>query len=149
MSEDPWGGPDEVEDDDFDTPQSTFVGIEHVDGRLIVCFPQRVIQKTSKNSGDKYDVVIADVIVIDGELNEHITHLPFLVEEMHISAGGPVSQLRPKVGKGKPFLTRVNSQPSQYNKRVLAYGFGDPTDADKMMARPAAREHMASDTFGK
>lgn len=135
-------GPDEA--DEFDTPQTEFVEIADLDGRLVLVLPHRLEQATSRTNGDKYDRIVADVIVLDGPTTEKITEVPGTVKDMFLSSTGVVSRTRRNVGSGRPVLGRVDSRPSTANKRVLAYGLADPSDADKVLARPAWAAYKAA-----
>lgn len=138
-------------DDPFATPSTEFVTIDDVDGRLIVAIPLRMEQKAGKSDGKPYDVIVADVIVVDGPTTDKIPAVPFTIPEMHLSAGMVVGQLRQYVGKGRPVLGRVNSKPSRINKALKAYALSDPDQADKGKALPVYRAYQseqANSTFG-
>lgn len=126
-------------DDIFDSATTTFIGPEDLDGRLILFIPREKGQAKGDN-GDLYDYISGDMLVLDGQPAEKIPGpFPFEVIGQRLSAGMIVSQLKPKLAAQKMTLGRVNSRPSKYNKKVPAYSLGDPTDADKALARKYAK----------
>jgi len=140
--EDPFAGADE--DEDFASPDKNFLGVDDLDGRLVIIFPHAIAEVASTKPGGKpYDRVTADVVVVDGAPTDKLTSLPHLATDMYLSASALVGAVRKHVGKGKPVLGRVDSRPSSYNKQVKAYGLADPTDADKAAARPALAKYRA------
>lgn len=140
---DPFAQGATVDDDEFATPVREFLGIEDLDGRLVIVFPESIGTLVSLKSGKEYDRIIADVVIVDGPVTSKIPSLPHLAAGMHLSATGVVSATRAYVGKGKPVLGRVDSRPSSFNKNVPAYGIADPTDQDKRTARPALAQYRA------
>lgn len=140
---DPFAGAD-PDEDEFATPDRNFLAVDDLDGRLVIIFPHSIAEVAStKPNGKPYDRVTADVVVVDGTVTDKLDQVPFLAENMYLSAGSLVGAVRKHVGKGKPVLGRVDSRPSSYNKQVKAYGLADPTDADKKAASPALAKYRA------
>jgi hypothetical protein len=146
--EDPFAGADET-DDEFDTPQMEFVTIHDLKDRLCIINAKRMEVGKSKQGGEEYEFVVADVIIVDGETTDLIDRLPFVAENMHINAKALVSQLRDRVGRNRPYLCRIDAAPSSFNRQVMAYGVRkhEITDADKAAAMPAWRKYTQDHTF--
>jgi hypothetical protein len=126
-------------EDIFDSATTTFIGPEDLDGRLILFIPREKGQAKG-DSGDMYDYVNGDMLVLDGEPADKIPGpFPFEVIGQRLSAAMIVSQLKPKIPAQKMTLGRVNSRPSKFKKGSPAYSLGDPTDADKALARKYAQ----------
>lgn len=140
--DDPFAGAN-ADEDEFATPVREWLGIEDLDGRLVIVFPEKSTTKVSRTNGQEYEVVIGDVVIVDGPVTDKIPALPHLAPAMHLSSSGVVAGLRANVGKGKPVLGRIDSRPSTYNKKVMAYGMADPEGADKREALPALRKYRA------
>jgi len=102
-------------------------------GRLLIIWAQGMRTDLPGTNGT-YDAVEARYVVLDGDTTEKIDTIPCVVTDGLFSAGQFVSKLKHRVG-GKPLLGRVDSRPSTRNKKVLAYGFADPTETDKKLAR--------------
>ena len=130
-----------TETDPFATPSKEFVSIDHLDGRLVVVFPEEIRSRTGSNGKD-YDYVIADVLVFDGPTTDLIPSLPHKVEQMHLSATAVVGALRAHVKTHRPVIGRIDSRPSTKNRNVKAYGMAEPTQADKDTARAATFAEM-------
>lgn len=135
-------------DEEFAEPITEYVSLEDLDGRLVIVFPKKVTEGTSKNNGEKYDIAVSDVVIVDGPLTDKITELPMVVSDMHLSAKGVFSRIRAYAGQDKPVLGRIDSKPSSFNKRVLAYALLTPTDEDKVKARPALAAYRAAQYAG-
>lgn len=126
-----------MEDDLFDSATTDFIEPKDIDGRLLLFIP-RESGKAKGNNGDPYEYVIGDILVLDGESTKKIPGpFPFEVIGQRVQATMMVTQLKPRIETGRMLLGRVNSRPSQY--KTLAYSFGEPTDADKALARPYAK----------
>lgn len=138
--------PGEFDESAFADPGG-YVEIHDLDGRLLVIFPKRIVTAKSRQNGEQYEKVIADVLVIDGPTTDKMPQIPATLLDQHISAGSVKMAIQGMIGKGKPVLGRVNSQPSQYNRQVKAYGLSDPTDQDKRAAWPALQRYKA-EQFG-
>lgn len=123
-------------DDPFDRATTAFIGPEDLVGRL-VCFIPQEAGKGKGDSGDLYDYVTGDMLVIDGAPTEKLPGpFPFEVLGQRISAAMMVIQLKPKVASKRMLVGRVDSRPGKFNRP--AYSFGDPTEADVTTARPMA-----------
>jgi hypothetical protein len=119
--------------DEFDDAKSEYLGMEDLDGRLLLIWALD-IRKDMPGTNGTYDAIEARYAILDGDVNDRITAVPLTVDDGLFSAGQFVGKLKHRLG-GRPLLGRVNSQPSRANKKVSAYGFGDPTEADKAVAR--------------
>jgi hypothetical protein len=118
----------------FDDAKSEFLGMEDVDGRLLLIWATGVRRDLIGKSGGKYDAVEARYVILDGKTTERIDQVPMTVDDGLFSAGTVVAKLKNRVGK-KPILGRVDSRPSSFNKNVPAYGLADPTEEDRVVAR--------------
>jgi hypothetical protein len=145
--EDPFAGADET--DEFDTPQMEFVTIHDLKDRLSVINAKRVETGKGKQDNEPYEFIVADVVIIDGDVTDLIDRLPFVAVNMHITAKALVGQLKDRVGKNKPFLCRIDAAPSSFNRQVMAYGVRkhEITDADKAAALPAWRKYAQDQAF--
>lgn len=132
------------ERDPFSDARSGFVRLDDMEGRLLLVVPLSVEQRDSTlpgQSGKKYDSITADVIVLDGDTTDMIEEIPFTIEGTFLSGQVLTAQLKAKVGKGM-VLGRLGKQ------KARTKGFGDawvlnaPTDADKKLARPAAKAYQ-------
>lgn len=140
-----------VEPDPFNNATTEFVRLDDLVGRAILVIPKELTERVSTlpgSNGKTYESVTADVIVLDGPITEKIPSIPSTHESVFFSGQVVVGQLKPKVATNGMVLGRMAQQPSKTK------GFGDawvlqpPVDADKVLARPAARAYLdASDPF--
>ena len=133
---------------DFEDPTTEFVTIEDIDGRTVAVFGKEIRRDKGKSDGKEYDKVIADVIVLDGPVTDKITEVPMLIPDMHLSAGAVVGAVRGTVRTGKPVMGKVDSRPSQYNKKVMAYGLQKVDAEVKNRYAPAVRQVLAQGIDG-
>lgn len=132
-------------------PRMTKTRIEDIDGRAVVLFANEIRKMPGKTDpGKTYDAVFADVIVLDGNLNDEagIESVPCVIENMMLTSGPIVGNLRNRVGRlDKPLIGRINSRRSQYGAS-RAYGIGEltPEDIAKVgdTAVKAKRQYVAS-----
>lgn len=127
--------------DPFDDASSSFTNIEDIDGRHVVIRPTATGTAKGK-TGEPYDFVTADVIVLDGAVTEKIDQVPGVIADMRFSAGSVVSSLKPKLRTGKPVYGLIHSQPSTFNPRVLAYVLKEPTDSAELRALAVAQTNQ-------
>jgi len=81
-------------------------------GRHLFIIPKRVEEKVGKpkNPGDEpenYDVVVSDVILLDGRKNDKVTALPHIETNFWVSGGKVVAELKAHMKKhpaGSPCL---------------------------------------------
>lgn len=123
-------------EDLFEDVQAEYVTVDDLEGRHVVVLPERIEKATGK-SGDEYDRIVADVIVLDGPETDKIPSVPFTVAEMYLSAKNVVGRLRSSVRDRKPRLGYVDSVPSSFNRNVKAFGF-QPVDASNREIRDKA-----------
>jgi hypothetical protein len=132
--------------DPFSDARSGFVKLEDLMGRLILVIPQGIEERPSRlptaRQGDMYESITADVIVLDGPITELIEEVPMTVEGTFISGSVIVAQLKPKVKTQGMVLGRLGQQPSQTKSFGPAWVLQPPTDADKVLARPAAKAYQ-------
>ena len=125
-------------EDLFDDVTATYVEIADLDGRHLVVMPEKIeTVESTKPNGKPYERVTGVVIVLDGPVTEKIETVPFVIEDMYLSAGNVVNRVKGAVKTGKPCLGYVDSVPSSYNKAVKAYGF-QPVPAENREVRDKA-----------
>lgn len=135
-------------DDMFSTATTAFVGIADMVGRLVIVHPQRVEELTSKTpqQGGKntYDAVFCNIVVLSGDKTDLVPDVPGQYDEVMISSGLCVRQLKPKLSNSaQPLLLGVvNAQPSRFNPRNMSYAFAEPTPEMVAYARPHAQQYM-------
>jgi len=142
--EDPFAGANDLEDE-FETAKTEYVRLEDLDGRLCVFDALRMGEKTGTDG--PYPFITANVIVVDGPEAEIAgVKVPGVVEGLHVIASGVIPQLEPYVGKHKPFLARLDSVPSNRNRKIKVMGVKkhEVTDADKAAARGPWRAYRAA-----
>lgn len=146
MANDPWGNEDVNTptdgDDEFDSARSDYLTVAHLDGRLVLVWALEL--KTENGSTGKYDKIISDVVVLDGDVTEDEVALgyeqtPYVAERMHISNGAIVDKLKARVGSPRPYLGRIASAPSKVNRQVTAYWVAEPSEGDKTLAKQYLR----------
>lgn len=133
--------------DPFSDARSDFIKVEDLKGRLVLIAPKDVVTRQSRfpgQEGKTYDSVTADVIVLDGPVTESIETIPMTIDDMVISGTIMASQLAPKVKTRGMVLGRVATQPSQTRGFRDAWLLEPPTEADKVIARPAASAYLAA-----
>lgn len=126
--EDPFG------DDPFDSTRETFPTVEWVIGRLVLIYPEEILDLKNK-SGEPYQAVSCRVVVLDGETTEDIPKVPYVIEQMRFNSDSIIGEVKRLIGKGRPNLSRVNETPSKRNEKIMARFLSAPTDEDKRVAR--------------
>ncbi len=137
--------------DPFSDARAGFVKLDDLLGRLLLVIPLTIEDRDSTqpgSAGKTYESITADVIVCDGEVTDMIEEVPTTLEGIFISGGVIVPQLKPKLpraGKGSGMvLGRLAQQPSQrFAKGSPAWVLAEPTDADKVIARPLANAYLS------
>ena len=125
-------------DDLFEDVKAEYVEISDLEDRHLVVMPEKIeTVESTKPNGKPYERIVGTVIVLDGPETDKIPTVPFVIEDMFLSAGNVVNRLKGAVRSGKPALGFVDSVPSSYNKSVKAYGF-QPVDAGNREVRDAA-----------
>lgn len=145
VNDDPWADQQDGADE-FDTPQTTFLGLadEALEGRLLVL--DALERKTMKGVDGDYEMVVCNVLVIDGDpIPGFVPSIPGLYERMHVNARGVVDQIAPKVGTGRPFLCRPDVIVNKRKQRVAGVRKNEITDADKDLARGPWRKYKAGE----
>lgn len=142
--------------DPFSDARAGFIKLDDLLGRLLLVVPLSIEDRPSTQPGktnETYESLTCDVIVLDGEINDMIEAVPSTLEGIYISGGVIVPQLKPKLARGNRaagmVLGRLGQQPSQtYKKGSPAWVLTEPTDEDKVIARPVATAYLAnSDPF--
>jgi len=149
---------DPFEDEDFDPASTAFLNTSHLLGRLLLVAGTELRVKPSTQKGAKegstYEVVVADVIVLDGPVDDMIPTVPFIAEGIHLSGQVLVGQVRNTAKTGKMVLGRMEQRPSaNFPQSKGAWTLAEPTDADKAIARSPAKAYLkqrqeATDPFG-
>jgi hypothetical protein len=131
----------DLDEDLFDSASTDFIGPKDIDGRLILFLPVES-GKAKGGNGDQYEFIRGDMLVLDGETTKKIPGpFPFEVLGQRLQAEMMVTQLKPRIESQRMLLGRVNSRPGKFGNP--AYSFGEPTDADKAVARPHAKAWKA------
>lgn len=131
--------------DPFQTARSGFVRLDDLTGRLLLVVPQSIEERESTlpgSQGRKYDSITADVIVLDGDTNDVIEEIPTTLESVFFSGAVVVNQLRGAVKGNKMVLGRLGKQKSQTKGFGDAWVLQEPDEADKKVARPAAKSYL-------
>lgn len=125
-------------EDLFEDVQAEYVTIDDLEGRHIVVLPENLeTVESTKPNGKPYPRITATVLVLDGDVTDKITEIPFTIGDMYLSAANVVARLRAAVKDRRPRLGYVDSVPSSYNKAVKAFGF-QPVDASNREVRDKA-----------
>lgn len=129
--------------DPFAPPATDFITAKDMVGRLALITPTGVetgIQSTMPNAkeGDTYDRVICDVVLLDGQITDKFTEVPFRMDGTILSGSGLVPQLTRRVGGGKlepgrMTLGRFTTRKGKYPTPAVV--LAEPTDEDKNCAR--------------
>jgi hypothetical protein len=133
------------DDDIFDTATSVYLDMDDLDGRLLLIWALGA--KEMQGTNGPYTAIEARYVVLDGEpIEVKAPAIPHLVTDGMFSAGQFVTKLKHRV-HGRPLLGRVDSRPSQQNKKVLAYGLREPTAEDMVLARTWVKDNPEPDKF--
>jgi hypothetical protein len=135
--------------DPFNTARSNFIGLGDLSGRAVLVYPlelQTGIVST-RDASKTYDRIVADVIVLDGGLDEEtgIEEVPTTVEAMYISGAVLVPQLRGALRNKRPVLGVVDKQKSRTkgNQDAVVLS-GDVTEEQRQLARKAWQDYQAA-----
>lgn len=134
-----------TQNDPFSDARSAFVKLDDFLGRLVLVVPKESREEASTlpgSQGKMYEKVIADTIVLDGDVTDSIETVPGTYEDTHWSGAVVVSQLKPKIRTGGMVLGRLAQQPSKTKGFGPAWVLQPPTDEDKVLARPAATAYL-------
>lgn len=132
--------------DPFSDARSGFVKLDDMLGRLLLIVPKSIEMRASTlagNQGKQYESITADVIILDGAITDMIDEIPFTLDDTFVAGGVLVPQLKPKIRTGGMVLGRLGEQPSKTNPKVMAWVLREPTEEDKVLARPAASAYLA------
>jgi len=138
------------DEDEWDDAKSAFPGMEDLDNRLVAIYARKAGERKNPE-GKLYPFIETVTVVLDNGLDGNaftetvpaVEGEPIRLDDFQHSTTGLVARLRHRVeGKSaagtalriRPMLGRINSQPSQRNKKVLAYSIAEPTDRDKEIA---------------
>lgn len=141
--------------DPFGLARSAFTEMDDFEGRLLLVVPLSTERRQStlpNSNGKMVDVVIADIIVIDGELNDRFDTLPYVEDKFMIWSQTVCGQVRGKLGKknadGSPAMTlgRLAKVPApNYGKDSKSWKLlSELTEADLTKARKAAADYIAA-----
>jgi hypothetical protein len=140
-----------VEKDPFSDARAGFVKLDDLLGRLLLIVPLSIEDRPSTKpgrTGETYESITADVIVCDGDVTDMIDEVPMVLEGIFVSGGVIVPQLKPKLPRGNReggmVLGRLGQQPSQHKKGSPAWVLNEPTEDDKVIARPLAKAYLAA-----
>jgi hypothetical protein len=138
-----------VTEDPFDTARTNFAGLGDFEGRAVLVLPTELQKDIPSNraGGGTYERVVADVIVLDGDLDDElgIDELPAIFDGMFISGSVVVPQLRGSLKNRKPKLGVVVKQPARTkgnNPAILLDGDAI-TEDQKKLARKAWEAYQA------
>lgn len=130
-------------DDPFATPRSVFPDPAWIKGRLVLCYPTEFKKDLpSKEAGKLYDAIVCDLYVVDGgQVPTSVTGLDApinegdVISDFRLTSNQFVEGMKRLIGTRTPYLCRIGSGPSKFNKQVTAYWPEVPTDADKIKAK--------------
>ena len=136
--------------DEFDEARSAFVKQEHLKGCLLLVTPTGQGERESTlpgANGKTYTYVVADVVVLDGDVSEMIEDVPLTLDDFQFSGATLTGQLLPKIRKGRKVLGRLDKTPSQTKGFGKAWVLAEPTEADKVVARAYLASVPKDDVF--
>ena len=116
VTADPWADPDES------VPATQYLRMPDLMGRHLFIVPIRVEQKDGKpkEPGEKpehYDVVVSDVILLDGRKNDMVPALPHIETDFWVSGSKMVAELKMHMkrnGAGTPCLGYLELRGNAY-----------------------------------
>jgi len=123
--------------DPFATGGSSGVKITDYEGKLLLVYGTEYLDgedKIKTEYGER-DVVVADVVVLDGDETEELSGVYFF-------QGGLVGTLKRHVGK-RPYLGVLGKKDSKKKGYQKAWAFLDPSDEDKAVARKFIEDRAA------
>jgi hypothetical protein len=130
--------------DPFDTARSNFLGLGDLAGRAVLVYPTKLeenIPSTRPGQNKTYSRIVADVIVLDGDVDEEagVDEIPMTVSDMFISGSVLVPQLRGNLKTKRPVLGVVNKQKSSVkgNNDAVVLNADAITDDHRKLARKA------------
>ncbi len=126
--------------DPFDEPTTDFTTLDDLLDRLVLVVPQSISEHESKQqAGKTYERITADVIVLDGPVTDKVDEVPGTLTDMFISGKFLVGQLRGALKKPNGMvLGRLTQSKAHRN----AWQLTAATEADKELARPAAKKYL-------
>lgn len=129
--------------DPFATGGSSGVNITDFEGKLLLVYGTEYLSGDDaiKTEYGEKDVVVADVVVLDGDNTEEHSGL-------YIFQGKLIGTLKRHVAK-RPYLGRLGKGEATKKGYQKPWAFEDPTEEDKAVAREfvKAREAQAEDPF--
>lgn len=134
----------EFDDELVDEASSVFPGMEDLDGRLVGIFALK--KGTAEGDSGEYPFIETVTVVLDdGKDGDKVTELvgpaPQIIDFRH-STGYLVKTLDRRVNGidqhdrplwERPYVGRIDSQPSKRNKKVLAYAIREPEEGDRAL----------------
>lgn len=139
---DPFAGAED--DDEFDTPQTSYLEFKALDGRLLVIDVVKL--GTKKGTDGDYGYAECNVVVVDGQpIPEFVPTIPGVVMSMHISATAVYNELERHFRNkpGKPYLCRPDGFTNKLKQVVMGVRKHEITEADKAAARGPWRQYQA------
>lgn len=142
--------------DPFSGASSGFIKVDDLLGRTVLFVPKSKEKKASTIQGQEgkmVDVVMADLIVCDGELTEQIDKIPFISRDFMIWGQVLVGQVRGKIGRknadGTPAMVAglMTERPTpKYGRNSKAWTLnGEPDAFDVTAARAGAKAYIAEE----
>jgi hypothetical protein len=135
--------------DPFSSSGSAFINMDDLKGRTLLIRPDEIGTRDSKTTGNPYDYVVCDVVILDGAPSDKIEDVPGLYEGIQLTGAGVVAHLKPKLnkrnadGSRKLALQVVSQVPSAKRGQNPAWVLDLPEDMDA--AAQLARDFLAKD----
>jgi hypothetical protein len=115
-----------VEDDlsEFDSADIVRINLKDLIGRGVIIIPKQVKVVPSKFANPKRDgkkeaeIAVSDIVVLDGELTDQITELPFIITNTWIGDAGAFYRIREKIGR-KVLATVDQRFSKEYQRNVI------------------------------
>ncbi len=135
--------------DPFSSSGSSFINMDDLLGRTLLIRPDETGTRNSKTTGNDYDYIVADVVILDGDETDKVDEVPGLYEGIQLTGAGVVAHLKNKIGKRnqdgsrKLALQVVGQIPPAKRGQNPAWKLDLPEDMDA--AAQAARDFLAKD----
>jgi hypothetical protein len=141
MSMEPW-----------DEARSGFIRLDDLVGRALLIYPRSTEERESNlpgSVGKRYTAVIGDCVVLSGPVTEVIPQVPLTIEGMFFSSSIVVSQIKFKIGTGRPVLGVLGTQKASNRNFKDAFVLNPDngphlTDEHRALARKAHAAYLAA-----
>lgn len=142
--------------DPFGDANDAFVDKDSLQGRLLLVTVYDSEERESTRPGSKaatYTHYITTCVVLDGEVTDLITEIPFVLEGYHFFGSGLDGQLKPKLreaqtGRGTGMiLGRMDKEPSKTKGNNPMDILRAPTEDDRVLARNYLKANPVKDVF--